>query len=82
MFREVAKISPKFWFQVREISRNSRKISQNTELKISRNYENENFRSHPIYNQQKELQKDTEFRIMQQGERKTELGYSQLGFRR
>ena len=62
IFCKIAKMLPKFWFRdsrnheslaqilisrVRKISRNSRKISLNTQLKNSRIYENENLRSHP-----------------------------------
>ena len=46
MFRKIAKCSPKFRSRV---SRNSREISRNTKSNILRNYENENFRSHPTW---------------------------------
>ena len=46
-FAKLQKFRPNFDFVFREISRNSRKISQNTKIKISQNYENEHFRSHP-----------------------------------
>ena len=42
-FWKMAKCCPNFDFVFREISRNSKEISRNSKLKISRNYENENF---------------------------------------
>ena len=48
-FWKMAKCCPNFDFVFREISRNSKEISRNTKLKISRNYENETFRSHPTH---------------------------------
>ena len=49
VFREIAKISPKMsiscFAKFRKIAK--KKILRNTKLKISRNCEKENFRSHP-----------------------------------
>ena len=48
-FAKLRKFRPNFDLVFREISRNSRVISRNTKLKISRNYENENFRRQPTW---------------------------------
>ena len=46
-FAKPRKFRQNFNFVFREISRNSRKVSRNTKLNMSRNYENKIFCSHP-----------------------------------